>query len=220
MRTKKLNLNKEIRKKYGEHILEHTKIGWEKEKIYFISKMFPEDIIEALMIARPLPLTNMMEADVLKSVFLYGESGNGKSVRSARMMLRYHKFWYYTRIWEDDLCISLQSPTYAFVKVPKLFRELKEAIHEKRNPYSIIKAIENVEYLVLDDIGSERSTDYTYDILYDLIDTRTESRKSTITLFTSNPQLKELPYDDRLKRRIKDICQGEMMRMPHYSKLK
>ena len=52
-----------------------------------------------------------------------------------------------------------------------------------------LESLENMQYLVLDDLGQEYATDWSRQVLFDIIDTRYESRRPT--LITTNIAVKD-----------------------------
>lgn len=72
---------------------------------------------------------------------------------------------------------------------------------EKGEDYAtLIKDAKEVDVLLLDDFGAERSTEWVNEIFYSIINDRMTSKK--ITLFTSNYKIEELPYDYRTVNRV------------------
>ena len=70
----------------------------------------------------------------------------------------------------------------------------------KRKP---IKLLQDCKFLVLDDIGQRKNNDWLDDILYKILDER--MRNGRITIITSNMNIDDLPYDDRISDRISAI---------------
>lgn len=70
---------------------------------------------------------------------------------------------------------------------------------------SFIDSIENCDLLILDDLGTERSTDYAFTRIFDLINKRIGKRLSTI--ISTNLSIEDIRgrYDDRVASRI-DGC--------------
>ena len=71
----------------------------------------------------------------------------------------------------------------------------------KRNP---LKLLQECKFLVLDDIGQRNNSDWLEDILYKLLDER--MRNGRLTVITSNMNIDNLPFDDRISDRISAIC--------------
>lgn len=78
------------------------------------------------------------------------------------------------------------------------------------NRDAVLSRIENCDLLILDDLGVERGTDYMYEHVYDLINTRYLSKKPMIVTTNLSPQQLESDPDIRKVRiydRIKENCQ-------------
>lgn len=73
----------------------------------------------------------------------------------------------------------------------------------------ILDSFSSVELLILDDIGQENSTRWTEEQLFSILDKRQDYKKPTI--FTSNLKINELPYQERMKSRLRRIVfMGEL----------
>lgn len=69
-----------------------------------------------------------------------------------------------------------------------------------------VKELCNLDYLIIDDIGSEKTSDFVIEFLYTIINRRYENMKRTV--LTTNLQLKEFGdrYGDRVLSRISEMC--------------
>lgn len=66
----------------------------------------------------------------------------------------------------------------------------------------LLRDLANTDFLVIDDFGTERSTDWAGEKFYQIVNNRYINRK--VTIFTSNHDLKTLQYDDRITNRIRE----------------
>lgn len=66
----------------------------------------------------------------------------------------------------------------------------------------LLDDIASAEFLVIDDFGTERTTDWASEKFYQIINKRYIDKK--VTFFTSNHDLNTLKYDDRITNRIKE----------------
>jgi hypothetical protein len=82
------------------------------------------------------------------------------------------------------------------------FKDGDEGWQNKQN----LKQIKECFYLIIDDIGTEKQTEFVDQLIYDIIDCRYEN--NCITLFTSNYALTEVrqKYHERIASRILGIC--------------
>ena len=79
------------------------------------------------------------------------------------------------------------------------------ATYDKRSEETesrLLKDLADTEFLVIDDFGTERITDWVGDMFYQIINNRYINKK--VTFFTSNSDLKTLKYDDRITNRIRE----------------
>lgn len=74
--------------------------------------------------------------------------------------------------------------TAIFISVPKLLRKIRSTYNKKSeiSEEEIFEVLENVDLLILDDLGAEKQTDWSDERLFDIID----SRQGMHTIYTSN----------------------------------
>ena len=80
--------------------------------------------------------------------------------------------------------------TAIFISVPKLLRKIRSTYNRNSeiSEADIFEILEEVDLLVLDDIGAERQNDWTDERLFDIID----SRQGKHTIYTSNYNERDL----------------------------
>jgi chromosomal replication initiation ATPase DnaA len=120
------------------------------------------------------------------SYTFWGNSGRGKT-HLAIGLLRKFKI-----AGLDAACIS----------VDKIFGELREAQVLNENEYRVIWKYGSMDMLLLDDIGTERGSDWQLEKLKEILTNRERNQKKTI--FTTNLTLDEFQerYGTMLTRRI------------------
>ena len=93
-----------------------------------------------------------------------------------------------------------KSPT--FKNVAELFLELRESI-QNHNERNCIKKFQTAEILLLDDLASEKISDYSVTSIYLILNHRGE--RNLPTIITSNLTLEEIGtrIDDRVANRLK-----------------
>lgn len=140
------------------------------------------------------------------SLFLTGIPGTGKShlavglMREAILAAEPVKDYPYER-WTH-------APLPAFVEVPELLMEIR-ATYDKDNSVTeeeVIGRYSRCSFLVLDDLGVEKTTEWSLQTLYVLVNRRWREQKRTI--FTSNLSLADLgaKLSDRISSRIGGMC--------------
>lgn len=92
--------------------------------------------------------------------------------------------------------------------VPGLLLEIRESFHNgsSHREAEIVRKYESCDLLVLDDLGVEKTSDWSFQTLYLIIDSRYRSQKSTI--ITSNLDLPAIrnKLTDRIASRIAGMC--------------
>lgn len=68
----------------------------------------------------------------------------------------------------------------------------------------LLRDLSDVDFLVIDDFGTEQVKDWIGERFYQIINTRYIEKK--ITIFTSNCVINELGYDERITNRITERC--------------
>lgn len=95
-----------------------------------------------------------------------------------------------------------------FMSVPGLLMRIKNSFgHDaKETEADIMSRASDHDLLVLDDLGAEKTTDWTQQTIYTLIDIR--SREGKDTIITSNLTLGELAerMGDRIASRVGGMC--------------
>lgn len=72
--------------------------------------------------------------------------------------------------------------------------------HSEVSESKLLNDLYNTEFLVIDDFGTERATDWVGEKFYQIVNNRYINKK--VTFFTSNYDLKTLKYDDRITNRM------------------
>src|SRR4051794_38504163 len=96
-----------------------------------------------------------------------------------------------------------------FVTVPELLDNLRGAYNDPgRHLDEWMAAVKNADFLVLDDLGSERSTEWVKERIFVIVNHR--YREALPTIFTSNIGPEDLPAQlgDRTASRIIAMCEG------------
>jgi DNA replication protein DnaC len=158
----------------------------------FIHSTFPPRIETDLL------CLNLPEIEMWENSYLYGVVKSGKTIEACTMLLETKHFNY----------IYNQEASYCFKNASDLLVEIKASYGKNvMDENQIIEKYIAYDYLVLDDLGAERVTEWALQILYIIINRRYEWEKETI--ITSNFSLAELAQnlgDDRIPSRIQRMC--------------
>ena len=129
------------------------------------------------------------------SLFLTGATGSGKTLYSINVLLASLRLTFIKQFGPR---------VHKFITVTNLLEEIKKSFDEDSET-DPIGFYSEVDFLVLDDLGVEKITDWSLEKLYQIINHRYEFLKPTV--FTSNLDLKELSdkLGDRIPSRINQI---------------
>lgn len=155
-----------------------------------------------------------VQNEIGKSSFLYGVNGVGKTIRACHVLttslldaaggdLQYD----IDRIGNME---AIPNYYHLFCWYPELLMKVKRTFDKRYSGPSeaeLVDPIIQADFLVLDDIGPEQTTDWSYNLLYLIVGTRYNEELPTI--FTSNLSIKELAdkmHDTRITSRIVGMC--------------
>ena len=74
--------------------------------------------------------------------------------------------------------------------------------HSEETESKLLNDLVNTDFLVIDDFGTERATDWATEKFYQIVNNRYINKK--VTFYTSNYNLTTLKYDDRITNRIRE----------------
>jgi DNA replication protein DnaC len=130
--------------------------------------------------------------EVGKGLYFCGGVGTGKTHLAVAVM--------------NELIRKKRTPSL-FVTVPELLDNLRETYNKPgRNLDEWMDAVQNAEFLVLDDLGSERTTEWVRERIFVIVNHR--YREALPTVFTSNIGPKDLAEQlgERTASRIIAMC--------------
>lgn len=138
--------------------------------------------------AKAFKLTKKFIADEIDGLFLYGGVGTGKTMLATKILYEYK--------WKSA----------RFIGVSKLLSELRDTFNTNKRYTTIIDNLIKYELLVLDDLGAEKITDWTVEVLYLIINGRYENMKKLIVTSNCSPKLLSKRLNDRITSRIIEMC--------------
>ena len=122
-----------------------------------------------------------------KGFYLWGNPGCGKT--------------FFSYITLNELIFRFIKPG-KFISLSKSFQELRNTFDEESVIHGqadqIPTNLSNVPFLIIDDFGVQRNTEWELEMLYNLIDSRYSNRR--LTIVTTNQNINE----------IKDLAQGRI----------
>ena len=108
----------------------------------------------------------------------------------------------------DEIVVPGKLPIQ-FLPVPELMLEFKQSYDRSTHftEADVLEKYSRMEFLALDDLGAERVSDWSIQMLYLLIDRRYREMKRT--LISTNLSLGKISgtLDDRIASRIAEMCQ-------------
>ena len=129
-----------------------------------------------------------------RGLYFCGDVGSGKTHLAVAVM--------------NELITRKRVPSL-FVTVPELLDNLRGSYNDPgRNLDEWMDAVKNADLLVLDDLGSERVTEWVRERIFVIVNHR--YREALPTIFTSNIGPEELPgkLGERTASRIISMCEG------------
>lgn len=126
-----------------------------------------------------------------KGLYLYSsQKGSGKTRMAASIA--------------NDL-IHNHDISVRFMTSIAILDEIKNSWDNKEyTEHQVLDVLFTVPVLIVDDFGAEKSTDWTNDRFYQIINERYLNNR--VTIFTSNMSLDNLQCDSRITNRIKERC--------------
>lgn len=134
--------------------------------------------------------------DDLQGLFITGPVGAGKTVLAAKLTMDYIK----------EVCITNEIVDAGFITVPNILRNLRAVYSGHLTEKEVMRPLEETRWMVLDDLGVEKTSEWNLQILYELINTRYEN--NLVTIFTSNLSLDDIAQKlgDRIASRISGMA--------------
>jgi DNA replication protein DnaC len=119
------------------------------------------------------------------AVYLWGETGTGKTTQLVTLVTRYLR----SRIVDQED----PTATAQYANEGELFREIRDAFDaEDETASEVIDRYRTADLLALDDLGTAKATDWVAEQLYLIVNARYESLKPTV--FAGNKSVFELAY--------------------------
>jgi len=157
-------------------------------KLRVAQNMFPPRILRDL---ENIPPFNELW---LENLYIWGDVGTGKTLEAASILLEAAKHRY----------LKAESGKLLFTSVPELILEIQDTFHRvEYTQLDVLNKYSEARFLVLDDLGSEKPTEFVMTTLYLIINRRYEALHPTV--ITSNFDLDTMADrlgDDRITSRI------------------
>lgn len=126
-----------------------------------------------------------------KSLYIEGPYGSGKTHLAVAVMQR---------------LINERKVPCLFMTVPEMLEQMRDE-YDQQESESVLDTVKNAEFLVLDDLGAEKPTEWSQERLFMIINHRYNN--SLPTIFTSNYSLEalgEYRVGGRIESRMHEMC--------------
>lgn len=126
------------------------------------------------------------------SCYIFSGTSTGKTIHACFMLLQFSLVNY----------LNATHLGYDFITMANLLDKIKRSYKDDTSS-EIVDYYSNLDFLILDDLGTSKPTEWVMETLYLLINNRYEGLKTTV--FTSNYSLEELAEklgDTRIPSRI------------------
>lgn len=135
-----------------------------------------------------------------RSLFVTGSFGTGKTHYAIAAMK------YYIDNLPDSCFVQPFNRLPAFITVPELLLKIRSVFSLQKCEDEIVDKYANVALLVLDDLGAEKTTEFSLQTLYIILNRRYNEQLQTI--ITSNLTLDEVKdrLGDRIASRVAGMC--------------
>ena len=127
-----------------------------------------------------------------KGLFLVGDVGSGKTHIAVAILKE----------------LIARGFTGLYYNVVDLLKDIRATMSKdyQVSEYQILDETCNVDVLVLDDIGAEKTSDWVLDRIYHIINKRYESQVTTIVTSNFNYDENEARVGKRIASRLKEMC--------------
>ena len=180
--------------KKGYHCTAETKEYFIEKISAIVQKNIPDLFASAEITDEALIEKIKESCNQHRGFYFFGPVGTGKTYNLYAILRLFRASWPGDKI--------------NFWNVPRVLAIFK-AMYDRRDEgeEAIIAYLETGGILCIDDLGGEKQTEWSLDIIYRLINYRSENRK--LTYIASNLSLKELAdkYGDRIASRIAGMCE-------------
>ncbi len=165
-------------------------------KAIVVRNLFPSRIASDLLTHSYFSDFSFADLDNKKSYFITGAVGSGKTTLACKLLLDIAEREYLLN--KPVLGIT------AFWSVPTLLQDIRACYNsdDRGQEISLIDSLIKTPWIVLDDLGAEKTTEWVLQTLYLVINSRYDAERGTI--ITSNLSLDELAekLGDRIASRI------------------
>ncbi len=186
---------------------------WRKNNEFFVDSMIETAGVPVIFQSasmKDLVGGTLQSLSIDQSYFIKGDVGVGKSHMAVAIMRGYLKSVKpeYDEQRKEYLINDAESHQPIFIEVPELLLRIRDTYNDNNgeSEKDIVEFFTRTPFLVLDDLGTEKASEFSTLMLYLIINRRCTSGKTTI--ITSNLDLDQIRdrLSDRISSRIKGMC--------------
>lgn len=140
-----------------------------------------------------------------KGLFITGMVGTGKTHLIAAIvdrLARLHKGKLFSGSYSYNEYLQI-----IYLSATELFSQIRASFEDNETEELIEKYI-NCSLLIIDDLGVEKTTDFTLEYIYKIIDSRYRKLKSVIIVSNFNDDELKEKLSERVVSRIYEMCKG------------
>jgi DNA replication protein DnaC len=150
---------------------------------------------------KKIGLDKMKDLESYNSAYFQGKVRAGKTMAAVYCAVQ---------IYKNHYMQGGPRPSFAFVSISDLLAEIRESFKpdSEITELKIVEKYTSYDILILDDLGVEPTTEWVIRTLYLIINRLYENMKTVF--ITSNlpiDQLSKIFPDERISRRINDMCE-------------
>lgn len=191
-------MQRKAKQKIGFNDAKAREIKWQKQypREIIVNNLFPPriayDMLHFSYYDDAAPTINK------NGFYITGPVGSGKTTLACKIMLNHIKEQYINKGPVTDVG--------RFWSIPELLQEIRMCYGSENNnkEKELIDALINTPWIILDDFGMEKTTEWVLQTLYVVINARYNQGNKRVTIVTSNLSPNKLAnkLDDRITSRI------------------
>lgn len=168
----------------------------DKNNLFYIPKRFQGKDMSNLNLNNKEKYTDSILFG--NSLFISGKVGTGKTHLAIALGIEY----FFSKFEKDNFGHLRNESKIIFRPATELFLDLKNSYAEGESELEVLGKLTSADLLILDDIGTEKISDWSRQIIFTIIDRFYRNMKQII--ITSNFNLNQFAdaYDDRIASRL------------------
>lgn len=174
----------------------------------------------------PVPVDGLVKTMEKRGVYIYGGVGSGKTQLAVDLISQYaqackkeivvgeeEEYKDDIVVFKDKTALTFDPKLFYFFNVPALLIKIRSLFSDSANETldQLLSDLDQYEYLILDDLGAEKPTEWVLEILYVLVNNRYENLQKLIVTSNKSPQEIAEVVGDRIASRLREMCKTVKM---------